>query len=375
MLSDGQVIEKLAKLRAKDKTLWQKIKDFINELAAKIRSVYEESTPDSAEGRYVANLGVDAKEATRLVNAFRNSGVNGKAFADGVRLAFEYGYGNFSRQELARMDIAGNIPQMYINTAYEIGRKMREQESDSGVQYSFKGYADDGKGIYESNFPKGTPKKAKGERILKYIQNVWSKKPITLRINEGGKVRYIKAQFDPNYDETEGARSDARKLMGGNRHGNATEQRVTLDLADDYYQIASESEYNYSKDETGKDTDPHQGVKRWHYFINDIYFAERGSDELTPYRVSINVKENADGDFFYSFSAEKQKEPPPDGLYMPPLTVVRLLPMEVPLELVYAILAKLSTKKFPARQEASTTRPKMAKQSRLIRQRRMANWR
>ena len=176
---------------------------------------------------------------------------------------------------------------------------------EGGMRYSFKGYADDGKGIYESNFPKGTPKKAKGERILKYIQDVWSKKPISLRIEEGGEVRYIEAQFDPTYSEDKNIRTDASKLMGGNRHGNATEQRVTLDLADDYYQIASEAEYNYSKDETGKDTATHQGVKRWHYFVNDIYFAEQGSEELTPYRVSINVKEKGDGHYFYNFSAEK----------------------------------------------------------------------
>ena len=173
------------------------------------------------------------------------------------------------------------------------------------VKYSFKGYAEDGKGIYESNFPKGTPRKAKGERILKYIQDVWSKKPITLRIERDGEVRHIEAKFDPTYSDDKNVKTDASKLMGGNRHGNATEKRVTLDLADDYYQIASESEYNYSKDETGKETDPHQGVKHWHYFINDIYFAEQGSEELTPYRVSINVKEKENGHYFYSFSAEK----------------------------------------------------------------------
>ena len=50
----------------------------------------------------VASLGVDATEATRIVNGYRNSGVEGKAFADGVKIAFEYGYGNFSQQELAQ---------------------------------------------------------------------------------------------------------------------------------------------------------------------------------------------------------------------------------------------------------------------------------
>ena len=174
-------------------------------------------------------------------------------------------------------------------------------------KYSFRGYADDGKGIYESNFPKGTPKKAKGERILRFIQDVWSKKPITLRIDDGGKTQYIEAQFDPTYSEDKNLISDASKLMGGNRHGNAAEKRVTLDLADDYYQLAAESKYNYSKDETGKDSEPHKDVKRWHYFVNDIYFAEQGSEELIPYRVSINVKEKGEGHYFYSFSAEKAK--------------------------------------------------------------------
>ena len=187
----------------------------------------------------------------------------------------------------------------------EYDRWQEERRTAGERKYSFKGYADDGKGIYESNFPKGTPKKAKGERILRYIQDVWSKKPITLRITDGGVTRYIEAQFDPTYSEDKNVRTDASKLMGGNRHGSSPEQRVTLDLADDYYQIASESKYNYSKDESGKNSDPHQGVKQWHYFVNDIYFAEQGSEDLTPYRVSINVKEKGDGHYFYSFSAEK----------------------------------------------------------------------
>ena len=56
MLADGKVMEKLTKLKARDQGLWQKIKDFISELAAKIRSVYEGLSPDSVEGRYVAEM-------------------------------------------------------------------------------------------------------------------------------------------------------------------------------------------------------------------------------------------------------------------------------------------------------------------------------
>lgn len=177
----------------------------------------------------------------------------------------------------------------------------------NGERFSFQGYAKDGKGKYKSNFPKGTPKSAKAKVILDYIKNVWSKKPIALQINENGKTRTIQAQFDPTYSEDTRFKSDASKLMGGNRHGSASDQRVTLDLADDYYQLATESTYNYSKEETGKDNPTHKDVKKWHYFINDIYFAEYDSDNYVPYRVTINIKEKADGTFVYSFSAENQE--------------------------------------------------------------------
>lgn len=176
----------------------------------------------------------------------------------------------------------------------------------------FKGYdAKTGKGIYESNFPKGTPKAAKAQRILNYIQNVWSKKPIRLVVEKPGEApREIMARFDPTYDQGQNIPTDASKLMGGNRHGNASEQRVTLDLADDYYQIASESGYNGFKEETGKDSPTHDNVKEWHYFVNDILFQEYGETETAPYRVTINVKERSDGSFVYSFNAEREDKRP-----------------------------------------------------------------
>ena len=194
----------------------------------------------------------------------------------------------------------------------QAGKAEKMAAQEGGGKYSFKGYDEDsGRGIYEGNFPVGTLKSAKAERILGYIQNVWSKTPINLIVkNEDGTTRTIQAQFDPTYDPSGNTPSDASKLMGGNRHGSHAEQRVTLDLADDYYQIASEAKFNYSKAETGKETATHQNVKQWHYFVNDILFQEYGKNETAPYRVTINVKERDDGQFVYSFNAERQNERP-----------------------------------------------------------------
>lgn len=262
MLTDTNAAEKIAALKKTDRTLWQKLKDLVSRLAASVRKLYADMNPNSEEGRMVRQMG-DALE--RMSDLFAEGLAN-------VRTVAEAG--------------KGVSQQARVGTDRETGKP-----------------------IYESNFPKGTPKAAKAQHILSLIQNVWSKKPIPLTVrNEDGSTRTIKAQFDPTYDAESGARSDASKLMGGNRHGSAAEQRVTLDLADDYYEIAAESTFNYSKKETGKSSVTHKGVNQWHYFINDILFQEYGEKETTPYRVTINVKERSDGEYVYSFSAERQNE-------------------------------------------------------------------
>lgn len=261
MLTDTNAAEKIAALKKTDRTLWQKLKDLVGRLAASVRKLYADMNPNSEEGRMVRQMG-DALERMSDLFAEGLSNVSAGGKGDGV-----------------------------------------SQQARVGTD------SETGKPIYESNFPKGTPKAAKAQHILSLIQNVWSKKPIPLTVrNKDGSTRTIKAQFDPTYDAESGARSDASKLMGGNRHGSAAEQRVTLDLADDYYEIAAESTFNYSKKETGKSSVTHKGVNQWHYFINDILFQEYGEKESTPYRVTINVKERSDGEYVYSFSAERQNE-------------------------------------------------------------------
>ena len=49
-----------------------------------------------------------------------------------------------------------------------------------------------------------------------------------------------------------------------------------------------------------------EGVIMWHYFVEDIYFSEYGRQETSPYAVTINVKEKVNGEYVYSFNAEKE---------------------------------------------------------------------
>ena len=72
MLADGSILEKLEALKVKDRTLWEKIRDHIRELAAKIREIYQNLKPDSREGQYVAQWD---KEFTRLQEMFLEGAV------------------------------------------------------------------------------------------------------------------------------------------------------------------------------------------------------------------------------------------------------------------------------------------------------------
>jgi hypothetical protein len=80
MLADGEIMQKLAELKAKDKTLWEKIKSFIADLVAKIKAAYAGLSPDSIEGRYVAEM-LDA--ATNLKTLFTDALVDaGESYSE-----------------------------------------------------------------------------------------------------------------------------------------------------------------------------------------------------------------------------------------------------------------------------------------------------
>ena len=56
MLADGNVLEKLIELKAKDSSLFMKMKQFFDNLVAKIRNAYKGLTPDSDEGKAVLEM-------------------------------------------------------------------------------------------------------------------------------------------------------------------------------------------------------------------------------------------------------------------------------------------------------------------------------
>ena len=67
MLVDSDAMEALSKnIYAKDKGLWQKIKDFFERLVERIKAAYEDAVPDSEEGQRFRDLGEGAERIKKL---------------------------------------------------------------------------------------------------------------------------------------------------------------------------------------------------------------------------------------------------------------------------------------------------------------------
>ena len=170
-------------------------------------------------------------------------------------------------------------------------------------KYSMVGYGENGLKTYKSDFSSDMTATEKQEYLYSLIKAVWSKKPLQLTILQDGKERSISARFDGESNGQE----FAGKMAFGNRRGTRTERLISLNLADDIWEIASESTYDASKGGI-KETLAHDGSERWHYFVNAInYVDEQQPSRNGVYDFNLDVMEREDGNFVYTFALKKRR--------------------------------------------------------------------
>ena len=187
----------------------------------------------------------------------------------------------------------------------EVGQWQKKSGSARAppAKYSMVGRGENGLKTYKSDFGSDMTVEEKKTYMYRLITDVWAKKPLQLTILQDGKERQITARFD---GEANGERF-AGKMAYGNRRGNRTERLITLNLANDIWEIANESRYENSKGEF-KQTRMHESSERWHYFVNAINYV----DDAQPgrngvYDFNLDVMERDDGDFVYTFSLKKRR--------------------------------------------------------------------
>ncbi len=204
-----------------------------------------------------------------------------------------------------------NIRRMFLEGLEEVKQNNSVEnenaaaESNGEVKYALVGITEDGRSIYRTNYEKGTPKSVKQENLINLIQNVWSNKPIKLDVVTDEGTKTIEAKFNPELE----ARSDLGKIVYGNKQGNRSERRITLNLSSDFYEIASESKFAGNKPEYKNTNNPaHSGVTEWNYFVTNLVYEEDDGSRIDCY-MNIDVKHSSTGDWFYSFAIKKGTAP------------------------------------------------------------------
>ena len=202
----------------------------------------------------------------------------------------------------------GSNEMALLSFAGQQAAMMQERGEKGKVKYSFQGIDQEtGLKKYRIDFGVGLSKEQKQTELVKLIRNVWANNPITLSVVDGNEKRTITAQFDPDFDPQGMRRTDIGKIVYGNRMGSAKDRRITMGLSGDMYQIISDAEYLTQEAEQGKESETHDGVKKWYYFATDI-IVEELTGETAPYTVFIDVKEKDSGDFVYTYYALNEEK-------------------------------------------------------------------
>ena len=191
----------------------------------------------------------------------------------------------------------------------EVGQWQKKSGSARAppAKYSMVGRGENGLKTYKSDFSSDMTMDEKREYMYRLITEAWDEKPLNLTVLEDGKEKQITARFD---GEANG-QTFAGKMAYGNRRGSRTERLITLNLANDIWEIASESMYDNSKSGT-KQTQAHDGTERWSYFTNAInYVDEAQPNRNGTYDFNLDVMRREDGDYVYTFYLKKRRTDAP----------------------------------------------------------------
>ena len=127
------------------------------------------------------------------------------------------------------------------------------------------------------------------ERLKQLVKDILNFNPITLKIGD----RTITAKFD---------KYSAQKNVY--TRGTSTHEGYLFKLGNIHNlpTYIESSKYDHTKQEIGKKSRQHRGVKEWHYFINKIRTSEGMFD------ISVNVRDKGDNQFIYEVAFRKNKK-------------------------------------------------------------------
>ena len=257
MVADGfqKIVENKAdlkefvtELRRRDKTLFGKIKEFLEKMGETIKALFEDNTYKE----FAEDLGKDLENIKQLRKKFA------EVLADTGRM--------------------------------EEGEGRAEQTSEA--KFSLTGKTEDGMEVYETS--EDIKKMPYAERMKLFVflmENEYRGR--TAKFSKNGKVYY--ARF---------ANEDVKKNIWGDKQSDKEgwKAKINVGAEGNIFELVENADYTGSKEEAGKTTKAHADVMMWDYYVKRVQINGKVYDLLA------NVREKQDGEYIYNIGLKLNKK-------------------------------------------------------------------
>lgn len=254
--------EFLTELHRKDRTLFDRIKEFLEKAGKTIKALFEDNTYTE----FAEDLSKDLENIKQLRKKFA------EVLADTGRM--------------------------------EEGEGRTEQASEA--KFSLTGKTEDGMEVYETSEDiKKMPYAERMKLFVSLMENEYRGR--TAKFSKNGKVYY--ARF---------ANEDVKKNIWGDKQSDKEgwKAKINVGAEGNIFELVENADYTGSKEEAGKTTKAHAGVMMWDYYVKRVQINGKVYDLLA------NVREKQDGEYVYSIGLKRNKKITPAPPLRLPTTVI-----------------------------------------------------
>ncbi len=240
--------EFLTELHRKDRTLFDRIKEFLEKAGKTIKALFEDNTYTE----FAEDLSKDLENIKQLRKKFA------EVLADTGRM--------------------------------EEGEGRTEQASEA--KFSLTGKTEDGMEVYETSEDiKKMPYAERMKLFVSLMENEYRGR--TAKFSKNGKVYY--ARF---------ANEDVKKNIWGDKQSDKEgwKAKINVGAEGNIFELVENADYTGSKEEAGKTTKAHAGVMMWDYYVKRVQINGKVYDLLA------NVREKQDGEYVYSIGLKRNKK-------------------------------------------------------------------
>ena len=246
--NEADLKEFLTELHRKDKTLFDKIREFLEKMGETIKALFEDNT----YAEFAEDLSKDLENIKQLRKKFA------EVLADTGRM--------------------------------EEGEGRAEQTSEA--KFSLTGKTEDGMEVYETSEDiKKMPYAERMEMFVSIMENEYHRR--TAKFRKNGNVYY--ARF---------ANEDVKKNIWGDKQSDKEgwKAKINVGAEGNIFELVENATYTGSKEEVGKRTKAHAGVLKWDYYVKRVQINGRVYDLLA------NVREKQDGEYIYNIGLKLNKK-------------------------------------------------------------------